>query len=247
MTLRGTVKVLASQLGSIDRHIWVASQLRRDIRPLTMASPSDLRDLTAAVDSVLRKGRPGCLVECGTWRGGASFLMARRAIHLRQARPVWMFDSFEGLPPPKEIDGPAANAWAADTASPGYYNNCAASLEEVQAAVSRLDLTDNVTLVKGWFQDTLASKKSQIGQIALLRIDADWYDSVLLCLEELVPCVVDGGVVMLDDYYTWDGCARATHDYLASHGLPYRIRRWGGGAFFVERPPTKDHRASTPE
>ena len=50
---------------------------------------------------------------------------------------------------------------------------------------------------------------------------------MLLCLNELVPQVVDGGVVILDDYYTWDGCPRAVHEYLASRDLPYKIRRYG--------------------
>ena len=47
----------------------------------------------------------------------------------------------------------------------------------------------------------------------------------------------EGGVVILDDYYAWDGCARATHDFLSRHDLPYRIRdiQGGGGAYFVKR------------
>ena len=233
MNVRRAVKVSHERLRAVERYWWVASQLRDGLGSLTMVSTSYLRDLTAAVDTTLRQRRPGCFVECGTWRGGASFLMARRAQHLRERRIVWMFDSFEGLPPPKDIDGPAARAWAANTGSPTYFDNCRASLEEVQAAAERLGLSDNVRLVKGWFEDTIVVKKSEIGPIALLRIDADWYDSVLFCLKELVPCVVDGGLVILDDYYTWDGCTQAVHEYLASSGLAYRIRHWGGGAFFI--------------
>ena len=97
--------------------------------------------------------------------------MARRAIHLHQPRQVWMFDSFEGLPPPKEIDGPAANAWAADTSSPGYFDNCRASLEEVQDAAEKLGLSSSVKLVKGWFNETITAKKSEVVPIAVLRID----------------------------------------------------------------------------
>ena len=63
---------------------------------------------------------------------------------------------------------------------------------------------------------------------------------MLLCLNELVPQVVDGGVVILDDYYTWDGCPRAVHEYLASRDLPYKIRRLGGGAF-LSNPARSQH------
>ena len=42
-------------------------------------------------------------------------------------------------------------------------------------------LSPHVHFVKGWFQDTFP--KATVGAIALLHVDADWYDSVRLCLE----------------------------------------------------------------
>src|SRR4030095_5966415 len=83
------------------------------VQPFTMVSTEALVDLAHQVRAVLAYGIPGDFVECGTWRGGASFLMAAL---LRQAgvadRKVWLCDSFEGIPPPQEIDGQAAKAWA---------------------------------------------------------------------------------------------------------------------------------------
>lgn len=198
-----------------------------------MVPEEGLRGLAAAVDRVTADGVAGCFVECGTWRGGASFLMVRRSFAHGVTRRTWLFDSFEGLPPPASIDGPAALEWANDTASPLYHDNCAASLEEVEASARRLGLQDHVELVKGWFDETLPATKARLGPIALLRIDADWYDSVTRCLEELVPQVAPGGIVILDDYWAWDGCTRATHDYLSRHGLPYRIDGLGGASFRV--------------
>src|SRR5437763_4267208 len=61
----------------------------------------------------------GCIVECGVWRGGMSAGMA----DILPERVHYLFDSFEGLPPAKEIDGLDALRWQSNTASPTYYDN----------------------------------------------------------------------------------------------------------------------------
>jgi O-methyltransferase len=58
----------------------------------------------------------GCIVECGVWRGGMSAGMADR---LGGTRFHDLMDSYEGLPPVQQIDGPAAVAYQADETSPG--------------------------------------------------------------------------------------------------------------------------------
>ncbi len=188
-----------------------------------MLSGGRLRDLVRSVDQVVGTKTEGAFVECGTWRGGASFLMAKRLAYHGIDRPVWMFDSFEGLPAPKEIDGPGAMAWSQDTSSSNY-DNCRADVEQVKADAARLGLSDQVRIVEGWFDETLAAHRDKIGPIALLRIDADWYDSVTKCFQVLFDAVVPGGLVVVDDYYDWDGASRAVHDYLSAHKSAARIR-----------------------
>src|SRR5207302_1030407 len=39
--------------------------------------------------------------------------------------------------------------------------------------------------------------------------------------------VVEGGFIIFDDYYTWDGCATAVHEFLGQRGLSYRIESIG--------------------
>jgi O-methyltransferase len=77
----------------------------------TMVCRENLVELARHVYAAIELGISGDFVECGAWRGGAGFLMADL---LRQAgvghRKVWLFDSYEGLPPPQPIDGPAADA-----------------------------------------------------------------------------------------------------------------------------------------
>ena len=172
------------------------------IKPFSMVQERSLIGLARQVSAILALGVPGDFVECGVWRGGASFLMAEL---LREAgasdRRVWLFDSFEGLPPPADIDGATAQAYPEQRNDPWYHDNCRASLEDVQASVAALGLGGWTRLVKGWFEKSLPAHKDRIGPIALLRIDGDWYASVRCCLENLWDQVVKRGLVVLDDYY----------------------------------------------
>jgi len=151
----------------------------------------------------------GCIVECGTWRGG---MIAGIADVLGSRRSYYLCDSFEGLPPAKEVDGAAAQLWQADIASQGYHNNCTASEEEARAAMAMSSAKD-YQLVKGWFDQTLPKLPKQ--PIALLRMDADWYDSTKCILDNLADRVVRGGLIVIDDYYTWEGCTLAVNEFAA--------------------------------
>jgi len=51
--------------------------------------------------------------------------------------------------------------------------------------------------------------------IAVLRLDVDWYESTMICLKKFWDHVLPGGLVLLDDYYAWEGCSRAVHAFLA--------------------------------
>src|SRR5436190_1276416 len=41
----------------------------------------------------------------------------------------------------------------------------------------------------------------------------------LCCLENLFDQVVDSGLIVLDDYYTWRGCGVAAHEFLGARSL----------------------------
>ena len=125
----------------------------------------------------------------------------------RRIRSYYLFDSFQGLPPVQNIDGPQAAAWQADVDSPTHHNNCSAPIESAQTAMQMSGAKD-VSIIKGWFKETLPNFAPP-GPIALPRLDGDWYDSTLLSLKYLYHLVAEDGLVVVDDYYAWDGCARA--------------------------------------
>jgi O-methyltransferase len=167
----------------------------------------------------------GSIVECGTWRGG---MIAGIADVLGSGRSYYLCDSFQGLPLAKEIDGTKALAWQADTMSPKYYNNCTASEEDARAAME-MSAAKDYQIVKGWFDKTLPKLPPQ--PIALLRMDADWYDSTKCILDNLADCVVCGGLIIIDDYYTWEGCTIAVNEFAAQS--KWRIRQNHHGVCYV--------------
>ena len=166
------------------------------------------------------KHNTGCVVECGVWRGGMSAAMAEI---YENNKKYYLFDSFEGLPEAQEIDGKAAINWQSDKEGPIYFDNCTAEMNFAEKAM-KLSSVTNFKLIKGWFSETLPKFECE-ENIAVLRLDGDWYDSTMDCLNNLYDKVSVGGVIIIDDYYAWDGCTRAVHDYLSMNKLTVKIRQ----------------------
>src|ERR1035437_7019878 len=192
------------------------------IQETTMLSYERLETLYEQVLFVERQKIPGTLVECGVWRGGAAAIMALACMaEVSAPRTIHLFDSFEGLPAPiAEFDGQlavnmvgrgdgalvATGAWAAE----------AEAVREL--IVDRLGAPAGfLTIHKGWFQDTLPVAKEEIGEIALLRLDGDFYDSTKVPLDNLYQQVTSGGIVVIDDYGGFEGCRRAVDEYLGAN------------------------------
>ncbi len=171
-------------------------------------------------------------VECGTWRGGMSAGLVETG---GPDRDYHFFDSFEGLPPASDIDGAAAASYQRETDHPDYLNNCAATLEEFQATLSHARLPETRMHVhKGWFEDTLPTFSAP--PIAVLRIDGDWYESTMTCLSALWDAVVPGGLVLLDDYGSWEGCTKAMHDFLSERKAVEFVQEAPlGWAFYIRK------------
>lgn len=215
-----------------DRHFREMLSIHRQFASYTMMRPylyADNLVVALKADHI-----PGDVVECGAWRGGMS---AGLATVLTGDRTFYLFDSFEGMPPPTDIDGSAAQSWYRGEMPQFYYNNCAA--EESFAAEAMLQTRKPFQLVKGWFNKTFPVFETQ-RPIAILRLDADWYDSILQSLEKFYPLLAEGGLVLLDDYYTWDGCSRAVHDYLSVTKSKARIYQSPNGAAYFFKPNEQD-------
>jgi O-methyltransferase len=191
----------------------------------TMLGPSEyMRNLALAATVTA----PGCVIECGVWKGGSSAGMAEV---LGPDREYFLFDSYQGHVDPQPIDGPAAFAWQADKNGPWYFNNAVVGTEDAEAAMKNSGAR-NYKLVKGWFDDTLANFVPP-SPIAVLRIDCDWHASAMTCLRALFPHLAEDGILIADGYPDWDGYARAIHEYLAAYEGMARIKVFDDKLYYV--------------
>lgn len=131
-----------------------------------------------------------------------------------------LFDSFEGLPEPGLKDGNDAFKYGGGFCSGNLVSvkKCVAELTDVKTFLRDIKIPEgSVIFYKGWFQDTIPELGKDPSEIAILRLDGDWYESTKICLEFLFNRVSKGGVILIDDYYCWEGCRKATDDFLGKH------------------------------
>lgn len=191
----------------------------------TMVGRARLDSLQSCVEAVLADGVPGDLFEAGVWRGGASILM--RGVleaHGDADRHVWLADSFQGLPPPDPERYPADAG--GDLSG---IDLLAVSQERVAAGFERYGLLDErVHFLEGWFEDTLPT--APVEQLAVLRLDGDYYSSTICTLEALEAKVSPGGFVVVDDFGAIEGCRKAVADYRDANGItaPIETVDWTG-------------------
>ena len=189
------------------------------VRPFTMTSPERIMALRAAVAHVCRHAIPGAIVECGVWRGGSMMAAALTLLELGERRPLHLYDTFTGMPPPgaadRDISGTAAARLLADedraTGSTWAYS----PLDDVRQNVLGTGYpAELVTFVPGRVEETIPAHAPE--RIAVLRLDTDWYESTRHELEHLYPRLAVGGLLIIDDYGHWEGARRAVDEYLAS-------------------------------
>jgi hypothetical protein len=149
-------------------------------------------------------------VECGVARGGCLAIM--KSVSGKNNK-IFGFDSFDGMPELTKKDFGNENK-----ADPTVWvgNNLSGGIDNVYKTFNDLNLNlDNVKLIKGFFENSLNIQENidNIGDIAVLRIDADWYESTKICLEKLYNKVIKNGIIIIDDYGHWVGAKTATDEF----------------------------------
>ncbi len=191
----------------------------------TMIGRRRLENLLESLAAVLTADIPGDLAETGVWRGGATILMRAALLAWGDVdRLVWVIDSFQGLPTPDPDRWPAD----ADLDLSGI-EALSVSRAEVETAFARYGLLDDqLRFLEGWFSDTLPS--APIGQLALLRLDGDLYQSTWESLTHLYPRLSPGGILIVDDYGAFESCRRAVSEFREQHGIREPINKvdWTG-------------------
>jgi hypothetical protein len=187
------------------------------VRPYTMLRQARLQSLFNLARRACDEIRSGNFVECGVAGGGSSALLAAViSKHSPQSRLLFSFDTFSGMPNSSALDvhqGQQAedSGWGAGT--------CSAPESSLLEVCDKLGARRFVRPVKGLFADTLPAHRGEIGPIALLHMDGDWYASTRDILENLFDQVLPGGFIQIDDYGYWEGCKRAVNEFALKRGL----------------------------
>ncbi|MBJ6749695.1 TylF/MycF/NovP-related O-methyltransferase [Geomonas anaerohicana] len=204
------------------------------IRPYTMLSQERLLTLYDQVRFCEHTGLPGCYVECGVWKGGSVGLMALANLRYgRTRRMIHLFDSFQEICEPDVLVDGARAVNEVKKHSTGGVSGKLQPLTGIYDSFGgpgtlegNKDLLEGVIgydpgflqYHQGWFQETLPLVKD-IGEIAILRLDGDWYASTKVCLEHLYDKVVTGGFIIIDDYGAYDGCRKAVDEFIRDNGI----------------------------
>lgn len=217
------------------------TDLVRTVEPYSMADEQRRLWMAETAKKIVETGIPGDFVECGVCNGGASAILAHYA--LPAGRKLHLFDSFEGLPPVTEKDTPS---FGNNHPASEEVGKCVGSVKNVLEVIKKvlpyedahIELTGEnwkIFDVKGlkfhvgWFKDTFP--KAEVGQIAMLNLDSDWWASERLCWETWYPKVSIGGRVYVDDYFYWPGCRQAADEYFEALGIDPKFEKVGHSAW----------------
>ena len=192
-------------------------------RTLTMTSPERLNAMIKAVEYIEANKIEGDIVECGVWRGGSMMASALTLQRLGSfSRYLYLFDTFDGMPPPTDADTDKFGQTAASLLATEERESSAvwavANLECVKSNLATLDYPQNfIHFIEGTVETTIPNRAPE--SIAILRLDTDWYESTRHELEHLYPRLVEGGVLIIDDYGHWQGARKAVDEYIATNNI----------------------------
>ena len=191
----------------------------------TMVGLRRLTNVQICISNVIREKVPGDFIETGVWKGGTTiFMRAMLKVYGERSRKVWVADSFQGVPKPN------AKKYPADKRDSHWrHSKLAISLDTVRGNFKRYGLLDDqVRFLPGWFHETLPT--ADIEKLAILRLDADMYESTIIPLEILYPKLSPAGYVIIDDYGAVHACKKAVDDYREKNAIrePMHPIDWSG-------------------
>lgn len=196
-----------------------------------------------ALQYVLSRNIAGCIVECGVDGGNFEHIWITELIRQRQLRDIVLYDTFAGLTKPGTYDYTCENStlytmgsdevlkeWESKRINDDTNAWCHTPLERVKSYLNSTGYPQNkLHYVVGDVLETLKNPLNIPGQIAILRLDTDWYESSKVELEKLYEKVAPGGVIIFDDYFHWDGQRRATDEFFLERGIHPTILNVGNG------------------
>lgn len=191
----------------------------------TLTPWSHIKWLRNLITDFNNKNINGSVVECGVWKGGCMMTMIMQQKKFNQNREFYLYDTFDGMTAPSEKDGIDANIIYNEIidgkrypehSEPNTNKWCLAPLEDVKKNINLCKYDKKkIHYIIGDVCETL--KNNIPKNIVILRLDTDFYDSTKIELEKLYPNVISGGIIIIDDYYSWKGSKTATDEFIKKY------------------------------
>jgi hypothetical protein len=195
------------------------------VKPYTITSYERIECLFNSLEYINQNNINGDYVECGVWKGG-NIIGILKYLESKSdfICDVYLYDTFSGMTEPENVDTDLNQIYAKDIL---YRPNilCYSSLEEVKSNISNIVNypAEKIKYIVGDVSETLLDENNIPKQISLLRLDTDWYKSTKIELEILWDKLVDGGVLIIDDYGHWNGCKKAVDEFFM--GKNYKFEK----------------------
>jgi len=180
----------------------------------------------------------GIIVEAGCALGGSAIVIANAKSKDKKFK---IYDIFGMIPPPSKKDGDdvkkryeiirsgKSKGIGGDTYY-GYRDNLL-DIVKNNFSICNVNLDNSIEFIKGLYQDTLIIDEP----VCMAHIDCDWYESVMICLEQIIPNLVVRGKVIIDDYNTWSGCKYAVDDYFSDPNFKSKFKFNLGEKLVIEK------------
>ena len=150
---------------------------------------------------------------------------------LHETRDLYLFDVFDSLlPPAADVDRTVTGDVGRGGAR--YWNFVTAA--EVRSNLARTGYpADHLHFVQGQVEETLPPESPT--EIALLRLDTDWYESTRHELEHLYPRLSRNGVLIVDDYGSHMGVRKAVDECFDRQPFSPLLQRIDSGGIIATK------------
>lgn len=180
-------------------HTFRSALLEHYARKSSGGSP--LKKGLRRLGDLLVNGRSHIAAECGVYVGSCLVASAEIIRQYGLNAHIYGLDSFEGLPDLTDIDEQYASELVIEKFRDHGTIFDDTSIEHVRSALKSRGLSKYVTLVPGFFEDTLSTMPA--GPYFFVNLDCDLYDGHIECLEFFYPRMEKGGIIFFDDYNSY--------------------------------------------
>ena len=169
--------VLLSNLKKSKITIESATQSPKNAQPWTQ-----LDHYTNLLNALKNVTLDGHYMEFGVWHGGSINFIANQV----EDKTIYGFDSFQGLPEDANLpdDSPVKKLWIK-----GFFARDGKPL-----------VKSNVSLIAGWFEDTVPVFAKTIETTAFAHLDADLYSSTKTVLNAIGHTFKEGTILVFDEF-----------------------------------------------